>query len=190
MLISITRPSRSVSMVATAGGENAERRGDRVPVRCLGRQLHTASRQFFNAPIRGYYGPRREKSLVEPMAENPKFEIFGTARIAMPPRQIVVYANGAVYAITLSGLTVAPIPFCCSKPRPDKSRRATHQCSRGPQRPAGAFAVRRAAERPDHADGAEAVAPIRNDHLFKESSEARSSVRASSTFRADRRAAS
>jgi YVTN family beta-propeller protein len=50
------------------------------------------------------------ESLVGPLAENPQFEVFGTARQAMPPRQMVVDANGTVYAITLSGLTVLPLP--------------------------------------------------------------------------------
>jgi hypothetical protein len=50
------------------------------------------------------------ESLVGPLAENPQFEVFGATRQAMPPRQMVVDANGTVYAITLSGLTVLPLP--------------------------------------------------------------------------------
>ncbi len=47
-------------------------------------------------------------STVAEAPENPAFSVFGTTRTNMPPRQMVVDANGTAYAITLSGLSVIP----------------------------------------------------------------------------------
>ncbi|MEO7144028.1 MAG: hypothetical protein ABI165_11080, partial [Bryobacteraceae bacterium] len=47
-------------------------------------------------------------SLIGPTAENPVFEVFGGSRQSVPPRQMVVDAQGTVYIITLSGLSVIP----------------------------------------------------------------------------------
>ncbi len=41
--------------------------------------------------------------------ENPPFSVFGTTRQPIPPRQMVVDAQGTAYAITLSGLSVIPL---------------------------------------------------------------------------------
>jgi hypothetical protein len=41
--------------------------------------------------------------------ENPPFSVFNTTRQQMPPRQMVVDAQGTAYAITLSGLSVIPL---------------------------------------------------------------------------------
>jgi len=43
------------------------------------------------------------------MPENPLISVFGTLRTNMPARQMVVDANGTVYALTLSGLSVIPL---------------------------------------------------------------------------------
>jgi YVTN family beta-propeller protein len=48
-------------------------------------------------------------ALVGAMAENPYIEVFGTSRVNVPPRQMVVDSAGNVYALTLSGLTVIPL---------------------------------------------------------------------------------
>ncbi len=47
-------------------------------------------------------------STVAQMPENPAFSIFNNTRTPMPPRQMVVDANGTAYALTLSGLSVVP----------------------------------------------------------------------------------
>jgi len=43
------------------------------------------------------------------MPENPVISLFGATRTAMTPRQLVVDANGTVYALTVSGLSVIPL---------------------------------------------------------------------------------
>ena len=57
-------------------------------------------------------------SLVGVIPENPIFPVFGTARQAMPPRNMVVDSNGTVYAITISGLSVIPLTPASSATRP------------------------------------------------------------------------
>ncbi len=47
-------------------------------------------------------------STVAEAPENPAFSVFNSTRTNMPPRQMVVDANGTAYAITLSGLSVIP----------------------------------------------------------------------------------
>ena len=58
------------------------------------------------------------ESLVGPLAENPQFEVFGTTRINLTPRQMVVDQSGNVFSITLSGLTVTPLPQGGTSPKP------------------------------------------------------------------------
>lgn len=57
-------------------------------------------------------------SLVGPMPENPVFEVYGSARQAVPPRQMVVDPQGTVYAITISGLSVIPTTQATSATQP------------------------------------------------------------------------
>lgn len=57
-------------------------------------------------------------SLVGATAENPIFEVFGTARQAMPPHQMVVDSQGNVYAITISGLSIIPLTPSSDASRP------------------------------------------------------------------------
>jgi DNA-binding beta-propeller fold protein YncE len=52
------------------------------------------------------------------MAENPVISVFGTTRTALPPRQMVVDANGTVYTLTVSGLTVTPLTVASSATQP------------------------------------------------------------------------
>ena len=47
--------------------------------------------------------------VVAEMPENPIFSLFGNTRTNIPARQMAVDASGTVYALTLSGLSVAPI---------------------------------------------------------------------------------
>lgn len=48
-------------------------------------------------------------ALIGATAENPYTQVFGTTRVNVPPRQMVVDSTGTVYALTLSGLTVIPM---------------------------------------------------------------------------------
>ena len=49
------------------------------------------------------------ESLVGVAPENPTISVFGTQRVNVPPRQMVVDSKGNVYAITVSGLSVIPL---------------------------------------------------------------------------------
>ncbi len=57
-------------------------------------------------------------TLVGALAENPPVEVFGTTRVNVPPRQMVVDSKGTVYALTLSGLTVTPLTPSNNSTRP------------------------------------------------------------------------
>jgi hypothetical protein len=52
------------------------------------------------------------------MPENPLISVFGTTRTNMPARQMVVDANGTVYALTLSGLSVIPLTPASTSTQP------------------------------------------------------------------------
>lgn len=56
------------------------------------------------------------ESLIGVLPENPIFEVFGTGRQQMPPRQMVTDSKGNVYALTISGLSVIPLTGGTSKP--------------------------------------------------------------------------
>ena len=57
-------------------------------------------------------------TVVGAVAENPVQSLFGTGRLNVPPRQLVVDSQGMAYAITLSGLTVIPLtPSGASRPQ-------------------------------------------------------------------------
>ena len=170
-------------MMATPGGENILLLGGSGTVYLYDglSDAYTASRQLFNAPFTGYYGPlgassggsffltngavlsstitqnildpgqrniaavapmddhtfvrlttpsraainatprddprtllelfdiqQAGSSLVGAVAENSYIQVFGTQRVNLPPRQMVVDSNGTVYALTISGLSVIP----------------------------------------------------------------------------------
>ena len=57
-------------------------------------------------------------SLVGVLPENPIYEVFGTSRQAIPPRQMVVDSQGTAYALTISGLSVVPMLATSSNTRP------------------------------------------------------------------------
>ncbi len=52
------------------------------------------------------------------MPENPPFSLFGTTRTPAPARQMVVDSSGVVYALTISGLSVAPLTPANSSTQP------------------------------------------------------------------------
>jgi hypothetical protein len=55
------------------------------------------------------------------MPENPILSAFGTARVNLQPRQMVVGSDGTVYALTLSGLSVVPLAQATSATQPQIS---------------------------------------------------------------------
>ena len=180
-------------MMATPGGENILLFGGTGTVYLYDglSDAYTASRQVFNAPFTGYYGPvgsaaggsffltngavlsstitqnildpgqrniaavgpvddhtfvrlttptrtainatprddprtlleifdiqQAGSSLVGAVAENPYIQVFGTQRVNLPPRQMVVDSKGTVYAITISGLSVIPTTPATSATQP------------------------------------------------------------------------
>ncbi len=58
------------------------------------------------------------ETLIGATAENPPIEVFGTGRVNLPARALVVDSNGTAYAITLSGLSVIPTGAANSNTRP------------------------------------------------------------------------
>lgn len=58
------------------------------------------------------------ETLIGATAENPAFEVFGTTRVNLAPRQMVVDNNNTAYAITLSGLSVIPLTPSNDSTRP------------------------------------------------------------------------
>lgn len=171
-------------MIATPGGENILLFGGTGTVYLYDglTDSYTASRQLFNAPLTGYYGPlgaanggayfltdgavlsstitqnildpgqrniaavapiddhtfvrlttpartsitatprddprtllelfdiqAAGSSLVGAVAENSYIQVFGTQRVNVPPRQMVVDSSGTVYALTISGLSIIPL---------------------------------------------------------------------------------
>ncbi len=52
------------------------------------------------------------------MPENPIFSLFGTTRTNIPPQQMAVDSAGTVYALTISGLSVAPIAAASTATQP------------------------------------------------------------------------
>jgi hypothetical protein len=57
-------------------------------------------------------------SVVGVAAENPVQQVFGTSRVNVPARQMVVDSQGTAYLITLSGLTVIPLTQSGTSVRP------------------------------------------------------------------------
>jgi hypothetical protein len=59
-----------------------------------------------------------EETLAGVAPENPIFNVFGTQRLNVVPRQMVVDSRGTVYALTLSGLSVIPLTAPGTDTRP------------------------------------------------------------------------
>ena len=57
-------------------------------------------------------------SLIGAVAENTYIQVFGTQRVNLPPRQMVVDSKGNVYALTISGLSVIPLTAASAGTRP------------------------------------------------------------------------
>jgi hypothetical protein len=57
-------------------------------------------------------------SVVGVAPDNPVSSVFGTARVNVPSRQLVVDSKGTAYSITLSGLSVIPLATSGVSPRP------------------------------------------------------------------------
>jgi hypothetical protein len=83
-------------------------------------------RQNVNAATRDDARPAMEivdlrtgaESVAAIAPENPIFSMFGTQRINIPPRQLVVDSKGNTYSITLSGPTIVPVTLTGVPPRP------------------------------------------------------------------------
>jgi hypothetical protein len=60
---------------------------------------------------------RGSDAVIGALAENPVQSVFGTARVNLPPRQLVADSKGMAYAITLSGLTATPIGTVAAAPQ-------------------------------------------------------------------------
>ena len=58
------------------------------------------------------------ESLVGVAPENPVFSVFGTQRLNIPPRQMLVDSQGNAYAITLSGLSIIALTATGGSARP------------------------------------------------------------------------
>ena len=80
-------------------------------------RLTTPVRQNINSQTRDDARPTMElvdirsgaESVVGVAPDNPVFSIFGTQRVNVPSKQLVLDSAGSSYAITLSGLSVIPI---------------------------------------------------------------------------------
>ena len=53
--------------------------------------------------------PSGQVTLIGPVAEQPRYTVFGTTRTNVPARQMVVDNAGTAYLVTLSGLSVVPL---------------------------------------------------------------------------------
>ena len=89
-------------------------------------RMTTPVRQNINAATRDDARPVMEivdlrtgaESVAAIAPENPIFSVFGSQRINIPPRQMVVDSKGNTYSITLSGLTIVPVTLTGVPPRP------------------------------------------------------------------------
>ncbi len=81
------------------------------------------------------------ESLVGIAPENPNYSIFGTQRINVPPRQMVVDSQGTAYAITISGLSVIPLTASgVARPQlPNGARSIVNSTDGSPNFKPGAF---------------------------------------------------
>lgn len=95
------------------------------------------------------------ETLIGPTAENPVTEVFGTNRVNLAPRQMVVDGNNTIYAITISGLSVIPMTPANSSTSPQLSSNAVSSSDGGSIRPGGFITV----------TGANLAAPVTANQL-------------------------
>lgn len=89
-------------------------------------RLTTPVRQNATATTRDEARPTLElvntrtgaQSVVAVAPDTPVQSVFGTTRVNVPSRQLVVDSKGTAYAITLSGLSMVPLAMSGNQPRP------------------------------------------------------------------------
>jgi len=110
----INTGNRNVAAVAPMGGTAFLRLT--TPVR---QSITTATKDDPRTTLELVDLTTGEDTLAAIVPENPPSEVFGTARANVSPRSMVVNSAGTVaYAITLSGLSVIPLPAAGGDPAP------------------------------------------------------------------------
>jgi hypothetical protein len=110
----INTGNRNVSAVAPLGGTAFLRLT--TPVR---QSITTATRDDSRTTLERVDLVTGEDTLAAVVPENPQTEVFGTTRSNINPRWMVVNSAGTVaYAVTLSGLSVIPLPANGGDPTP------------------------------------------------------------------------
>lgn len=103
---------RNIAAVAPVGSTNFLRMS--TPVRT---SLTAATSDDVHTTLEAVDVTSGGTALAARMPENPVLSEFGTTRTAMPPRQMVVGSDGTVYALTVSGLSVVPLPGAVAAPQ-------------------------------------------------------------------------
>ena len=110
----INTGNRNVAAVAPLGGTAFLRLT--TPVR---QSITTATRDDSRTTLERVDLITGEDTLAAVVPENPQIEVFGTTRSNINPRWMVVNSAGTVaYAVTLSGLSVIPLPAAGGDPTP------------------------------------------------------------------------
>jgi hypothetical protein len=110
----INTGNRNVAAVAPLGGTAFLRLT--TPVR---QSITTATRDDSRTTLERVDLITGEDTLAAVVPENPSTSVFGTTRANINPRWMVVNSSGTVaYAITLSGLSVIPLPAAGGDPTP------------------------------------------------------------------------
>jgi hypothetical protein len=110
----INTGNRNVAAAAPLGGTAYLRLT--TPVR---QSITTATRDDSRTTLERVDLVTGEDTLAAVVPENPSTSVFGTTRANINPRWMVVDSAGAVaYAITLSGLSVIPLPAAGGDPTP------------------------------------------------------------------------
>jgi len=133
--------------VVSAGQRNVAAQApvsDRVFVRIttpVRQNVNTATRDDVRTTIESVDIATGSESLVGVAPENPTYSIFGTQRINVPPRQMVVDSQGTAYAITISGLSVVPLSAAgVARPQlPNGARSIVNSTDGSPNFKPGAF---------------------------------------------------
>jgi DNA-binding beta-propeller fold protein YncE len=110
----INTGNRNVAAVAPLGGTAFLRLT--TPVR---QSITTATRDDSRTTLERVDLITGEDTLAAVVPENPQTEVFGTTRANINPRWMVVNSAGTVaYAVTLSGLSLIPLPAAGGDPTP------------------------------------------------------------------------